>query len=120
MGGEKKRKKRVIFCEIYKIPISVSINQVHWTTAMIICLGTVYGCWCVPTAQLKSERDLLESLKYLLSGPSQKTLPNPGGGGAFALLEIRRKVGLPSNSAVLSLERQRVWTELIPLSHHVE
>lgn len=88
---------------------------VYWTNAMIICLGIVYGCSYVTTAELKSERDLLQSLKYLPSGPSHKTLPNPGGGGTFAFLEIRRKVGLPSNSAILSLEIQRVWTKLIPI-----
>lgn len=89
---------------------------------MTICLGIVYGCSCVATAQLKSERPPVKSKIFTtVSGPSQKTLWNPGGGGAFALLEIRRKVGLPPNSAVLSLEKQRVWTKLIPLSHlHVE
>lgn len=86
------------------------------TTATIICLGTVYGCSPVTTTELSSgERDLLQSLKYLPSGPLQKILPNPGRGGASALLEIRRKVLLPSNSSALNLEKQRVWTKLIPI-----
>ena len=55
-----------------------------------------------------------KSKMFIPSGPLQKNLLNPGRGRASALLEIRSQVLLLSNLAALSLEKQRVWTKLIP------
>lgn len=70
------------------------------------------------TELMSCERDLLQSLKYLPSGPSQKN-PSLVEEEQALSQKSEKKVILPSNSATLGGEKQRISTKLIPssLSH---
>lgn len=64
---------------LYEMWTSVFINKVLLEPAMVSHLHTVCGCFCIAAADL-SQCDRLhgpQSLKYLLSDPSQKKFAAP-------------------------------------------
>ena len=75
----KKFKRRISgLCEnCKKFQLQCLLIKFYWHTAMPIRLRIGCGCSCIPRAELSWDRDRLQSLNYLLSGPLRVCWPLP-------------------------------------------
>ena len=67
-----KRLKNILLKNL-KFKCLCPLIKFYWNTATVTCLGTVVAA-VVTTAELTSYESKPQSLKYLPSGPSQKTV----------------------------------------------